>query len=412
MIKKKQLFIILFVVMIFFMLTTISNAAVEVTRDIYSNNGSMKFSFSGLTLDATHEYEFGLTASTAQQVEKWFAITDYTTSSAVINITTPTEELREVINATDKGYITIKDKTDDKIILEPYAVDLKIPYLQLTNYTVIENGKEFETSEGSCIQIYLRNASNSEPYYQYEKITDENLIKKYKEIKANNGDYSTLQNMIKTTVPTSNWKNWEYWNGHTSSGIQGYGFTQETVKAPDTGLYYMWLYFSGNSIKDLYGCILVDNLQPDIALESISLPKTKTVELGKTLTLIPTFNPSGATNKIVTWESSDETVATIDNAGKITPKKEGSTIITVTSQDGNKKATCTVTVVKESNDNNSNNNSSNNNSSNNNSSNEDDSTATGKLPQTGIGITLISVVSIIVIIGTVSYLKYFKYRDI
>lgn len=159
MIKKKQLFIILFVVMIFFMLTTISNAAVEVTREIYSNNCSMKFSFSGLTLDSTHEYEFGLTASTAQQVEKWFTITDYTTSSAIINITTPTEEFRKVINATDKGYITIKDKTDDKIILEPYAIDLKIPYLKVTNYTVIKNGKEFgSTDEDRCIQIYLRNA--------------------------------------------------------------------------------------------------------------------------------------------------------------------------------------------------------------------------------------------------------------
>lgn len=56
--------------------------------------------------------------------------------------------------------------------------------------------------------------------------------------------------------------------------------------------------------------------------------------------------------------SSDETVATIDNNGKITPKKIGSTIITATSQDGNKKTTCTVTVLEPSNNNQSNNNNS------------------------------------------------------
>jgi len=111
----------------------------------------------------------------------------------------------------------------------------------------------------------------------------------------------------------------------------------------------MWVYFAGkNGVKDLNGVILVDNLAPDITLESISIDKTKTIELGKTLTLTPIFNPSNATNKIVTWTSSDESVATVSNAGVVTPKKVGSTIITVTSQDGNKKATCTVTVTEVS----------------------------------------------------------------
>ncbi len=62
-----------------------------------------------------------------------------------------------------------------------------------------------------------------------------------------------------------------------------------------------------NNLKPMYGYILVDNLQSDVALESISLPATVTVKIGKTLTLILTFNP---TNKIVTWSSSYTSVAT------------------------------------------------------------------------------------------------------
>ena len=414
-----------YVVTLFLMLAllliipNVCNAAVDVTKDVYSNNGSMKFSFTGLTLDTTHEYEFGLTKTAAAQVENWYLITEYTDSTAVIDITTTTSKLREVINTVDTGYITIKDKTADTVALQPYAVDLKIPYLMVTNFSVIDNGKEFGSDSYNGIQVALRNPDNSQAYYQYEKITDTNIINKYKEIKANNGDYNELQDMLKTTEPNSNWAKWGYWNGHSSNGMNGYGYTQKTIQVPDTGLYYMWVYFSGNNIKNLYGYILVDNLQPEIALDGISLPKTANVELGKTITLTPTFNPSNATNKIVTWSSSDESVATIDNAGKITPKKVGSTIITITTQDGNKQATCTVTVTEAS-SNNSNNNT--NNGGTNTGSNtgttvtpggKDDTTvAPGTLPKTGIGIGIIALIVTLIAGAIIVYSRYNKLRDI
>ena len=138
------------------------------------------------------------------------------------------------------------------------------------------------------------------------------------------------------------------------------------------------------------------------------------------MTLTPTFNPSNTTNKIVTWSSSDESVATVDNAGKVTPKKVGSTIITVTSQDGSKKASCTVTVTNASSDNNNgnNNNSGNGNTNvntgtNNNSNNSnDDTTASGSLPQTGISPILISVIVSLVGISAVIFIRLRKYRGI
>ena len=424
---KVKYFILFFIVaMLILVFPNISNAATEVTvtRNIYSNNGSMKFNFTGLTLDMTHEYEFGLTKTAATQVENWYLITEYTESIAVVDIMTTTTNLREVINTVDTGYITIKDKTTDSVILQPYAVDLKLPYLNISNYTVIPNGKEFKSSENQAIQIALRSPYNCVPYYQYEKIVDENIISKYKEIKAKNGDYTELQSILKTTAPTNDWNTWKYWNGGDLS-LNGYGYTESPVQVPDTGLYYMWLYFSGKNIKNLYGYILVDNLQPEIALDSISLPQTKEVELGKTLILTPTFNPTNATNKIVTWSSSNESVATVDNAGKVTPKKVGSTIITVTSQDGNKKATCTVTVVETSNNNNQSNNNNvvtnNTNSGITNTSNpnnsgtsgqKDTTTATGKLPQTGIGIGLISTIVSLIVGSIFTYKKYSKLKGI
>lgn len=409
--RTKQMIMLFFIIGLLLFIPNISNASdISVSRNIYSNNGSMKFTFTGLTLDKTHLYEFGLTKAKAEQVETWYSIqeAEFTSTTATIDIITTTKDLRNVINAVDTGYITIKDKTSDTIVLQPYSVDLKIPFLQVTNYTVIPNGKQFGSSNSDTINIALRNANNSLAYYQYEKITDQNIIDKYKEIKAKKGDFMDLQNILKTTPPTSGWNSWNYWNGHYSDGLGGYGRTQNTISVPDTGLYYMWVYFSGkNDIKNIYGYALVDNLAPVIALESISLPKTEKLELGKTLTLKLTFNPSGATNKIVTWSSSDETVATVDNAGKVTSKKLGSTIITVISQDGNKKATCTVTVTNASSGGSSSSETSS--GSTTNIKKYDSTTATGSLPRAGLGIGLIVIIAIVL---GISIFVFFRCRNL
>ncbi len=414
--KAKYLIITIFTMVMLFLIPSISNAAVDVKKEVYANNGSAKFNFTGLTLDKTHEYEFGFTKTAATAVEKWHLITVYTTSTATIDITGGTKEFADVILATETGYITIKDKTTDEIVLQPYAVDLSIPYINITNYTVIKNGKDLDKNN---IQINFWDAGKSKAYYQYEQITDENVIKKYKELKSQNGDYSSLQSLLKTKEPSTGWKSWGYWNGHNHVGVgQGFGYTQRTINMSNSGLYYMWIYLAGNNVRNLYGYILVDNLEEEIALDKISLPATKEVELGKTLTLTPTFNPVNTTNKIVTWKSSNESVATVDNAGKITPKKIGSTIITVTSQDGTKKASCTVTVTAAKNignndtGNNKGGTTTGNTNNNTNKPNQDNTKATGKLPQTGIGVGVIVVIVITALGGTYAFIRTNKLRDI
>ena len=74
---------------------------------------------------------------------------------------------------------------------------------------------------------------------------------------------------------------------------------------------------------------------------------TETLELftGNTATLTATVEPSNATNKNVTWSSDKPDVATVEN-GKVTAKAAGTATITVTTEDGNKTATCTVTVTR------------------------------------------------------------------
>jgi hypothetical protein len=71
---------------------------------------------------------------------------------------------------------------------------------------------------------------------------------------------------------------------------------------------------------------------------------TTTILINGTETLYATIAPANATNKNVTWSSSDTTVATVSTGGVVTAKGVGKTTITVSTVDGNKKATCNVTV--------------------------------------------------------------------
>lgn len=83
----------------------------------------------------------------------------------------------------------------------------------------------------------------------------------------------------------------------------------------------------------------------DIAVTSVSLDMTSlTLEVGETETLSATILPGNATDKAMTWSSTDPSVASVSN-GKVTAKSEGATTITVEVHNG-KTAFCTVTVYE------------------------------------------------------------------
>ena len=63
-------------------------------------------------------------------------------------------------------------------------------------------------------------------------------------------------------------------------------------------------------------------------------------------TLQFSITPTEATNKSVVWSTSDDTIATVDENGKVKAIKEGEAIITVTTEDGGKTDNCTVYVTQ------------------------------------------------------------------
>ena len=81
-----------------------------------------------------------------------------------------------------------------------------------------------------------------------------------------------------------------------------------------------------------------------ISVKKVSLSRTSVaLSKGKTYQLEATVSPSNATNKKLTWTSSNTKVVTVDSTGKITTLKNGTATITCKSANG-KTATCKITV--------------------------------------------------------------------
>ena len=83
-----------------------------------------------------------------------------------------------------------------------------------------------------------------------------------------------------------------------------------------------------------------------IAVSSVSLDKTSvSLNVGESVTLAATVKPDNATNKTVSWSSSNASVASVDASGKVSAVAEGTA--TITAKAGDKTATCSVTVTKK-----------------------------------------------------------------
>lgn len=82
-------------------------------------------------------------------------------------------------------------------------------------------------------------------------------------------------------------------------------------------------------------------------VEKVTLSeKEKIIEVGESFSLTATVTPDDADDKSVIWTTSDESVATVNN-GTVTGVSDGEVTITVKTVDQEKKATCSVTVLKE-----------------------------------------------------------------
>lgn len=432
----KSIKIFLILLFSFLMMATISNATdgVTVKREFVGLDATMNFEFSGLTLNKDNKkYEWGFTELKNDEITKWYDLADFTNNKANVIIDPKIDSIAKIVNKSDRGFVTIREKGSN-IAMEPIEVDLKIPLLELTNKPIINNGDKFSSGREESISLKLNEEFNLS--YQLEKVTDSNVIDKYRELKNINASKNEIINSLGKIIiknPSSTgWIDWHYQNGGYYNRDGKYGYPIGEIKVNDDGLYYMWIKAYKSGLKTVYGVSLIDNLGTNVPLEGISLYSNYDIRVGDERKLNLEYKPTQASNREVTWESEDKSIATVDSEGRVKGIKAGSTKITAISKDGNKRATTVVNVTEKDNIyagssengkavNDSSNNKQNVNNTNQRGANnketiisandKDNTTAKGRLPQTGESLVIISsllIIGLATIFGIRIYNKNFR----
>ncbi len=101
---------------------------------------------------------------------------------------------------------------------------------------------------------------------------------------------------------------------------------------------------SNKNLKD--SCVVtVTKSSVNIPVTGVGVsPKTMSMNVNAEYTITAAVMPFNASNKTVTWASDNQSVATVDAAGKVSAKSKGTARIIATTQEGNFKDTCMLTV--------------------------------------------------------------------
>lgn len=155
-----------------------------------------------------------------------------------------------------------------------------------------------------------------------------------------NAEYSTTL-AADGTMPIR----WSITSGNLPAGLRLDGSTGAITGTPTAeGISTFTVTAANDYGSDSQAFALTIDEPTVISVTGVSLDKTSlTLTEGGSDTLNATVTPDNATNKTVTWESNNTSVATVEN-GKVTAHSAGTAAITVKTADGGYEVTCFVTV--------------------------------------------------------------------
>lgn len=237
----------------------------------------------------------------------------------------------------------------------------------------------------------------------------QNKAKEYND-KAKDYNNKTAENKLKMQelIPTYNDNNWTKtddgkFNIDLSqfTGKRTFAVWAKLVSSDGTSSYNASIYTMSGTQKE----------ETTVNATGISLNKASlTMKTGDVDTLTATITPQNATNKTVVWSSDNEKVATVSN-GKVTAKAAGTVTITAKTNDGKYTATCKITITNKVNNSDTKKDKPSNSDSKDQNK-KDDTIAPGKMPQTGINMTMVFFIISSILISIIVYKKYNNYKDI
>ena len=181
---------------------------------------------------------------------------------------------------------------------------------------------------GSCEVTVLQSVDVTGVSLNYESYTLEK------------GDKLQLEATVLPTNAVNKNVTWKVTKGSTYISVDANGL----VTAKNVGSGTVRVTTAESGFQKTCSITVIDKIIP---VTGVELPSSASVKEGATTTLTATVSPSDASNKALTWTSSNTNAATVDNRGIVTGVKEGlTTTITVKTADGGFEASCNVTVLE------------------------------------------------------------------
>ena len=234
----------------------------------------------------------------------------------------------------------------------------------------------FSKEDGGMIKAYNNYMIGQDSYIPYSEDNEsfdayevsnikEQIPDSIKSLKGentyNNFDTSNIMYAYKTDSPEEAVKNVQKYAGRLNGGDFQWDFDNSVDDESDSvnkelkqaleNYESQLLSVGGNSIEVPEGPVTEpeEPEQPEIInVESVTLnTEQEELKIGEKLTLVATVNPADATNKNVNWSTENADIANVDDNGVVTAIAEGTTKITVTTEDGEKSAICTITVKSD-----------------------------------------------------------------
>lgn len=217
------------------------------------------------------------------------------------------------------------------------APDATTPYQERKLIETTADANNFTVS--SPYQLKKQTEYNGTYIYAFIPVTSVTLAPETLSIEE--GKTAGLTATISPANATTQQHSWASENGKIA---KAYGETLNTAKVTAIGVGKTTITYT---IGGKEASCEVTVTPRTISVESITLNKTQlSLVKGATETLAATVLPTTATDKAVTWKSSDTAVATVEN-GVVTAVAAGNA--TITAKAGEKTATCAVTVTNPSN---------------------------------------------------------------
>lgn len=196
--------------------------------------------------------------------------------------------------------------------------------------------------------VYLKLNVTDNPGFSYMRVDVTINESAIKFVGAENGEVSTDSFTLSEKLKALSWdsENDSCENG-TLAVIELHVNENTAAGEYEVGLNVKGCYNSNEddvTINVTKGIITVE--AEEVPVDGITVtPVEKTLKSkGESFTLTPIVTPDNATNKNVTFKSSDTTVAKVDKNGVVTAVSNGTATITATTEDGSKTAVCKVTV--------------------------------------------------------------------